>query len=159
MVVRFLLYKTRGLKSWIGNDGGEFIFWTNFNSWSLKLESQKKFLQNPAAWIFFVSIATSSFEFEFPNQKLVSDPTFNPVLLPENPVSILTPYLCWLKLISWPNVLLHISQAYGLFPLCDLRACTSSPCGVLNIFSHLMHEYTSPIGPMMPGRMNRWWCG
>lgn len=67
-------------------------------------------------------------------------------------------YLCWLKLISCPKVLLQSSQANGLFPLCDLRAWTSSPCGVLNIFSHLMHEYTSPIGPMMPGRINSgWW--
>ena len=49
-------------------------------------------------------------------------------------------YLCWLKLISWPKVLLHNSQAYGRLPLCDLLACTSNPCGVENIFSHLIHE-------------------
>ena len=32
--------------------------------------------------------------------------------------------LCCVRLISWPNVLLHSSQANGLFPLWDLLACT-----------------------------------
>lgn len=49
-------------------------------------------------------------------------------------------YLCWLKLISCPNVLLHNSQANGRLPLCDRLACTSNPCGVENIFSHFIHE-------------------
>lgn len=49
-------------------------------------------------------------------------------------------YLCWLKLISCPKVLLQSSQAYGLFPLCDLLAWTSRPCGVEKIFSHFMQE-------------------
>lgn len=49
-------------------------------------------------------------------------------------------YRCWLRLTSWPNVLLHNSQANGRFPLWLLRECTSRPCGVENIFSHFTHE-------------------
>ena len=33
-------------------------------------------------------------------------------------------YLCWLRLISWPKVLLHSSHAYGRFPLWDLLVGT-----------------------------------
>lgn len=65
-------------------------------------------------------------------------------------------YLCWLKLTSWPNVLLHNSHANGRFPLCDRLECTSSPCGVENIFSHFTHEKTSPSAGI-PGRINKWW--
>lgn len=62
---------------------------------------------------------------------------------------------CWLRLTSWPKVLLHNSHANGRFPEWDLRAWTSSPWGVLNILSHFTQLNTIPSvvpseGSMVP---------
>lgn len=55
-----------------------------------------------------------------------------PCAPPPGPLTCECTALCCSRLTACPNVLPQISHAKGLVPLCDLRTCTSSPCGVEN---------------------------